>query len=145
MADIKLNWAFNLTIDGKLNIPVAPPEVAVTAYDVIRVDVPAATDPPPGSAPGTPLVPATASVDVQPSTAADRVLAFLVTADKYDAKLSFAVPAGTGTKAVALDGPQLFLGAGMVSALANPFPQKVTFTNTKKEPFAVTLFVGRRA
>ena len=59
-------------------------------------------------------------MDVQPSANADRVLALIVTADKYDPKLSYSLTAGGTTKKVVLDGPQLFLGGGMVSARVGP-------------------------
>jgi hypothetical protein len=136
MADTKINWTFTLSIDGGPRLSLAPPpDATVTAYDLVRVTVPAMT----GTTPGT------VTADVQPATAAGKVRGLVIDADKYDAKLAYTLTIGGTPKKIVLDGPQLFLGGGMVAALADPFPQALTFENGTAAAVGVRVLVARKA
>lgn len=136
MPDIKINWAFTMTVDGVARPALSgPADFVVTAYDVVQVTVPPIS----GTTAGT------KAAEIQPSTASDKVLAVVISADKYDPKLSYSVGTGTATTKIVVDGPQLFLGSGMIAALANPFPTSLTFSNETTTAIEVKIFVARKA
>ncbi len=133
MPAIKVQWSLTLSVDGTPQPPVSSPtQFAVDAYDVVKLTVPAKA-----AADGT------ASADVQPSTTAGKVVALVITADKYDAGVSYAVGTGGTATVLALDGPHVFFGRGMIDAIASPFPTALTFTNKTAAPVNVRLLVGR--
>jgi len=102
--------------------------VTVEAYSKINVTIAAAA--------------ADVEVEVQP-TAADRVNLLVITAGAYSADLTYKVGANTGTP-VALDAPQFFNGAGMMSMLEAD-PNSLFFSNAGAEDVPVTILVGRDA
>jgi len=106
--------------------------VTVDAYDVIKVAVP---------------VPAnageTTTVQVQPGTEAGQVAFLMISADVYDAGLSYT--AGVQGGAHALDAPHVLVGAGSVGFLGTSPPTALVFTNATGKVVSVSIVVGRKA
>lgn len=77
----------------------------------------------------------------------DEVALIAITATRYDAAVTYDLGEVTG---VALDGPQLFVGAGMLSVLHDPDADPpvvvadLNVTNNSDDPVTVTVVVGRR-
>lgn len=83
---------------------------------------------------------ASAAVDVQPGPV-DRLRLVFITADSYAHTLTYTVTGGPAD--IPLDGPQLFMGAGMVGLLGAT-PNVFTFDNSAgPEDVTVTILVGR--
>jgi len=98
----------------------------VEAYDKIEITVPA-------GAGGV-------DVDVQPG-GAGQVQLLLITASDYGAGVEYEVDASGD--AVALDSPQMFVGAGSVGLLGAV--QTISFTNPDASDVDVMVIVGRDA
>ena len=88
------------------------------------------------------LVPAgdSVAVDVQPGPVA-RLRLLFITADEYSDTLTYSVTGGPAD--VILDGPELFMGTGVI-ALLGATPNEFTFANGGAEDLNVTVLVGRR-
>mgnify|MGYP003574275237 CR=1 FL=1 len=82
----------------------------------------------------------TVAVDVQPGPV-DRLRLVFITADSYSDTLTYTVTGGPAD--VVLDGPELFMGTGVI-ALLGATPNVFTFTNGGAEDVNVTVLVGRR-
>ncbi|MCB1830578.1 MAG: hypothetical protein H6964_14920 [Chromatiaceae bacterium] len=82
----------------------------------------------------------TVAVDVQPGPV-ERLRLVFITADSYSDTLTYSVTGGP-TDAV-LDGPELFMGTGVI-ALLGATPNVFTFSNGGAEEVNVTVLVGRR-
>lgn len=82
----------------------------------------------------------TVAVDVQPGPV-DRLRLVFITADSYSDTLTYTVTGGPAD--VVLDGPELFMGTGVIAFLGAT-PNVFTFTNGGAEDANVTVLVGRR-
>lgn len=119
-----INYQLAVQVTGGPKLSVAK-TLAVEAYDVISVEIPAA-----GSA----------DVEIEPAAAAGRVKLLLLMADTYE-DLTYDV-GGTDHP---LDGPALLVGDGAV-ALLDATPGTVTFKNAHAtEARPIQVFVGRAA
>jgi len=107
--------------------------IKVDAYDVINVDVPAAS----GAGP----TPGTITVPVQPSSAAGKVRFLWLSSSVYNRGLTCAVGGGSTLR---LDSPQMFVGES-IDVLMGAVPQSLTFTNPLTSPASITIIVGRNA
>src|SRR5436305_3989719 len=131
---IKINWSFNASIDGGPQLGAFQPAFDVSAYDYIKVTLPA----PAGGATST-----STDVHLQPGTAAGTVVLLAILADKYSDKISYTVDAVATARV--LDGPHVFLGSGAVGFLNNAPPQKLTFINAVPNAVTMQILVGRTA
>jgi hypothetical protein len=88
------------------------------------------------------LVPASGSVavDVQPGPV-ERLRLVFITAESYSDSLTYTVTGGPAD--VVLDGPELFMGSGVITLLGAT-PNEFTFANGGAEEVNVTVMVGRR-
>lgn len=123
----KFSWNVGLSVVGGPKLADSG-LLTVEAYDKLVVDVPDDNNP--------------VAVDVQPS---DDVVLLAIQSTVYaDADFTYDVTGGVA--GVVLDGPQVLLGAGMVSLLGAA-PKTVTFTNNQGtgQDATVTLLVGRKA
>ncbi len=124
-----INWQFQAAIPGGPAVTVNQPNVAVDAYDVAAVTVPATTN--------------NFAVPIQPGTGAGDVVFLVISSSQYDAGISYTVDA-LGAAHV-LDGPHMLVGAGAVSLLNSTAPpQKLTFNNTLANDINVQVVVGRK-
>lgn len=129
----KISW--NLAV-AVTNGPKAQDQrqIEVEAYDKVVVTVP-------GNEPASNKK---VTVEVQPSAAAN--VSFLyISSTRYGDKLTYTVDGG-GAANVALDGPHLLSGAGMVGLLGAA-PKKLDLFNRlgKDNDVEVTILVGRKA
>ncbi|MGH9508403.1 MAG: hypothetical protein ACRD2M_00570 [Terriglobales bacterium] len=101
----------------------------VDAYDLVEVAIEAAAK--------------DIEVQIQPG-GSGQVQLLVITADRYDKKLTYKVNSKTSTDIVMLDAPQIFLGTGAVELLSAA-PTKLFFSNDLAEDASIKILVGRDA
>jgi hypothetical protein len=126
---VNITWQFQVAVPGGPALTINQPNIQLGAYDVVSVNVPAATS---GFV-----------VPVQPSTTAGDVILLVVSSSQYDPGISYTVDALGVSHS--LDGPHMLLGSGAVSLLngAAP-PQKLTFNNTLTSDITLQVLAGRK-
>lgn len=117
----------DVRVDGGPTLGAAP-SMQVTAYDKLSVTVPAVDSGTPG----------TATAALQPGTAAQVRLLLVVASRYHTTDLEYEL----GGETIALDGPQLFTGSGMLSLFGSD-PDTMTITNNLDTPVTVSVLVGR--
>lgn len=125
-----ISWTLQVQVEGGPNLSAAS-STDVDAYDRIDIVIP-------GGDSGTP---GTATVDVQPGTAA-QVKFLLISSDKYGEELTYSIASGASN--VKLDSQQLLTGAGAVGLLGAD-PNALEFSNGMGEgnDASITILVGR--
>lgn len=128
----EINWTTNVQVREGPRLTIAQ-TLKVDAYDKIDIVVPG----------GTVATPGTASVSVQPGTAA-QVKFLIISASRYSDQLTYSVSGGASD--IALDAPQTLAGAGIIGLL-NADPQQLDFANPlgEDQPVSVMILVGRNA
>ena len=125
-----INWQFQATIPGGPVVILSMPAIAVDAYDVVAVTVPASAT--------------NVAVSLQPSSTPGNVVFLVVSSSQYDAGVDYKVDALPASHV--LDGPHMLVGSGAVSFLNSTAPpQKLTFNNTLTKDINVQVVVGRKA
>lgn len=87
-------------------------------------------------------------VEVQPTQATGRVNILAITADRYDALVSYSTTSADGgtPTMIVLDQPQVLIGQGAIGLLdPNAHPTRLYFTNGLSEPVGIQILVGRDA
>lgn len=123
-----ISWELNIKVDGGPQIAESD-TLATEAYGEIAVIVPKNSN--------------NTNIEVQPA-ALEQIKALLITASKYDSKLSYKLDTAANAKSIILDAPQFYLGAGMISVLDSA-PKNVYVTNGLKEDVTINILVGRDA
>lgn len=119
-----LNWSVNAQVGGGPSVSVANSFLA-EAYAVIEVAVDGASN-------------ATEAFQAAPT---DELDFMFITASQYDPDdLEFVL----GGETVALDQPQLYVGAGMLSRFGSDMSD-ITVNNALADPVTVSVLVGRAA
>ena len=105
--------------------------IGVEATDSIEVDLPGGTS-------------IEREVEVQPTSTSGRVIFLAISADRYDALLTYSTTSGGSP--IALDQPHVLVGQGAVGLLdpAAP-PTSLFFTNGLAEDIRIQILVGRDA
>lgn len=120
--------------------------VQLTAYDRVSITVAGADKPDPTLPVSDPANAAVPSIDVevQPSSAPDRVAVLAITSDHYSADLVYSVAGGASD--IELDHAHLLVGAGAM-ALLGAAPQTLTFRNGMGagQNANITILAGRQA
>ena len=125
----KINWQFQGAIPGGPAFTINQPTIAVDAYDVAAVTIPATAS--------------NVEVPIQPSSGAGDVVFLVVSSSQYDPGLSYTVDALGVSHA--LDGPHILIGSGAVGLLNSAAPpQKLTFNSTLSKDANVQVVVGRK-
>ena len=122
-----ISCAVNVQIVGGPQLSTSR-TIEVDAYDVVREE----------------LTDQDKEVEVQPATDAKRVQFLLINSTEFDDKLTYKV--NDAERDIKLDGPQLFVGEGLVELLdtkANQAPRKLTFSNDLGRNVTVEVVVGR--
>ncbi len=125
-------WTLDVQVAGGPKQSLAQ-AITVDTYDVINIDIPAASG-------GTPTQTKVAAV--QPS-AQGKVQFLLITSTAYDAT-SKLVYYADGAKKIDLNAPQVLIGAKVIDLLGAPL-QTITVENQLLQPVSVSLLVGRNA
>jgi hypothetical protein len=128
----KITYKLELAVEKGPNFTVTR-DLAVEAYDHLRVDVPA----------GDNATPGTVTVDVQPG-ASDQLRVLSITSTLYSELITFKVD--TAGADIKLDAPHLYVGGGALSLLGAD-PKKFVFLNKAgaDKPAVVHILVGRKA
>ncbi|UCF90312.1 MAG: hypothetical protein JSW39_18715 [Desulfobacterales bacterium] len=107
--------------------------IAVEATDSIEVDLPGGTS-------------NEQEVEVQPTSTSGRVSFLAITADRYDALLTYSITSGSPTT-IAVDQPHVLVGEGAVGLLnpAASHPTSLFFKNGLAENVRIQILVGRDA
>jgi hypothetical protein len=129
---IKINWNFAASINGGPQVGAFEPAIEVSAYDYIKVTLPA---------PASGSTASSTDVHLQPASTAGAVSMVAILSEKYSDKVSYTVDSVATARV--LDGPHVFLGPGAVSFLNSTGPQKLTFANSLPAAVTVQVLVGR--
>lgn len=128
----KASWGIEVALPGGPAIRTKRP-LESKGFDRMVADIP-------GADPGNP---GTVTVNVQPSPQQDVDL-LLISSSQYGPELKYDVTGG-GASGVVLDGPQLFVGTGMIGLLGTA-PKKIKFFNGlgANNDASITIVVGRQ-
>lgn len=132
-ATLKINWSFSAKVDGGPQLSDSQPPVEVTAYDLLRQELPA---------PVAPATSTTADINFPSATAPQMVV---IQASKYSADAKKRVVYQVDGKAPdrLMDGPHVFMGTGAAGYLGATTPKKLSFTNSMDEAVTIQVLVGR--